>query len=288
MLPPRLATAPGAGRGLAMAGDSSAMHPDESILKALRAYRSCSVAVLESHGFCSPRYLRRYLAALEKAGIARVSGGLESGRVSLAYDPGPHPIFLKDLQRPKPKKNNQRPLAAEAGSQPPKAGAIMRRVVDYCASAAGPVIVLSDLLEATGLPRRKALPVLNRLCQKGHVQRVDVPPHAQARPTLKPMEPGPERAYRVVSDCWSGVAQHSNSTRDAMWSVIWERKQFSVRTLRRASGCSRNAANKYINLLILHGYVSREAFAGNRRLYAVTAKATAQRPNTPKKRKGEG
>lgn len=265
-----------------MEKDNRTYKAEAAIWKAVRAFRVFTLEDLEQFELCPPAFLRNYLERLERAGFLRTWGGMDSGRIGLANDPGPMPPRLDMAGQGKQAGS----LAALPGATNPepilskKNGAWIRPIVEFCGKSDG-VVMLSELLQSTGIPRAKALPVLSRLCDEGHLERVPAPKGSRIGSFMH--AEGAERAYRVLGDVGKRrIAQHGNSARNAMWAVMWERKRFTATLLRKLTKCSRNAAIKYIALVLKHGYAEKAGMLNNKALYVLTDKATESRPKTPK------
>lgn len=145
---------------------------------------------------------------------------------------------------------------------------------------------LDYAVSATGLDRRQALRVLNRLERDGFLKLLD----ERKQPTGY-KEFGPWRCnplYEVVRDPSLHPTRQKKSPtlRDALWRHVRRVRRFTLRELADLSGCSMASTQDFVHLLFKGGWIRRDGKKGRCTIFVLANDPGPQRPITFEPRKG--
>jgi len=142
-------------------------------------------------------------------------------------------------------------------------------------------VTLSEVVDASGCPRRPVLRVLDRLAREGWLELIE---DARERPARG--EHGPKRrnpAYLVHRD----IRQHrahqvrSHATcRDKLWCTLRAVKSATVSSLMRLTGCGEDVCREYMRILRDNGFVRQAGLDGREKVWALVKDVGARRPET--------
>lgn len=142
-------------------------------------------------------------------------------------------------------------------------------------------VTLTEVVDASGCPRRPVLRVLDRLCREGFLTLVE-----DIREYPAPGESGPKRRnplYQVLRDLRLHRANQAKgrvTCRDKIWSTLRTVRRATLSDLQRLTGCDEGVCREYVHALVEHGYVRPVGKFGREKVWALIKDGGARRPET--------
>ena len=142
---------------------------------------------------------------------------------------------------------------------------------------------LTDITDATDLPRRPVLRILDKLCRQGYLNLLD----DEERVRLRGGEYGPARRnpqYEVLRDLADRKCRkpkRGDTGRDKIWRTIRALRRFTRTDLERLTGCPRKTIDHYVRMLDLHGFIRSARNVGHEKFYTLINDVGPNRPETP-------
>ncbi len=166
---------------------------------------------------------------------------------------------------------------------------VLRPVRDWIVQNRRRRFWLSEVVQGTGIERKKVLRVLEKLRRQGFFQIVD----ERSIPIKKAGEYGPPRRdpkFELLRDIEKlRVAKRPSITcRDKIWRTLRILRMTTRGELARLTGCSEVSVREYMKLLAYYGYVREAGKKGREKRFALVKNPGAVRPETPEIRKAGG
>ncbi|WP_428562352.1 MAG: hypothetical protein ACP59X_21165 [Solidesulfovibrio sp. DCME] len=142
-------------------------------------------------------------------------------------------------------------------------------------------VSLTEVVTASGCPRRPVLRVLDRLAREGWLDLVE-----ETRQRPAPGECGPKRrnpVYVVRRDIRAHRAHQVRShvtCRDKLWGTLRTLHRTTLSNLVRLTGCGEDVCREYLHVLRDNGYVRQAGLNGREKVWALVKDAGARRPET--------
>lgn len=139
---------------------------------------------------------------------------------------------------------------------------------------------LDYAMSATGLDRRKALRVLNRLERAGFLKLVDQRKEPNAYKEFGPHRRNP--LYEVLKAPALHPTRQKKATtaRDVLWRNIRRMRRFTFQSLADASGCTSASAQNFVKLLVRDGWVCQDGKEARSKVFVIVNDPGPQRPVT--------
>jgi len=143
-------------------------------------------------------------------------------------------------------------------------------------------IALSEVVDASGCPRRPVLRVLDRLARENWIEMVD-----DVRQPNGCGEYGPKRrnpVYLVHRDIRLHRAAQIRSRvtcRDKLWGTLRTVRRTTMSNLQRLTGCGEKVCREYLGILLDGGYVRQAGRDGREKVWVLVKDAGSRRPETP-------
>ncbi len=115
------------------------------------------------------------------------------------------------------------------------------------------IFALSNVIDDTGIERRKALRILEKFKKEGYLSELKddrIPPAIN--------EVGPPRRnprYKVIGDITQRKPNRPMCKRDKLWRTLRYLRKATRSDLMRLTGCSLGTTERYTKLLEKHGYL---------------------------------
>ncbi len=137
---------------------------------------------------------------------------------------------------------------------------------------------LAEVVEATGLPRRPVLRVLDKLTREGYLREVADDPEPPRRGECGPPRRNP--TWRIVGDVTArpGPKPHRDTLRDKMYRIIRARRRFTRTDLMVLTGASQGSAEIYTVILERHGIIRRIGKRGGEIVWMLVKDPGPNRP----------
>lgn len=142
-------------------------------------------------------------------------------------------------------------------------------------------VTLSEVVDASGCPRRPVLRVLDRLTREGWLELIEdireVP--APGKCGVRPRNP----AYLVHRDIRLHRAHQIRSQvtcRDKLWSTIRTLRRSTVSNLTRLTGCTEDCCRHYMAILERNGFVRQAGRDELEKVWVLIRDTGARRPET--------
>jgi hypothetical protein len=137
---------------------------------------------------------------------------------------------------------------------------------------------LSAVFEDTGIDRRKALRILEKLQAEGYLVEV-----REERVPLKLNEYGPDRRnpeYKVIKDISLRQRKKGLCNRDKIWKTLRILRRCTRSDLIRLTGCDKTVED-YTRLLALHGYIKPIGRRSREKVWFLVNDIGPKRPHIP-------
>ncbi len=159
---------------------------------------------------------------------------------------------------------------------------VLRPVRDWIVENRRRRFWLSEVVQGTGLERRKVLRVLESLRRQGFFQVV-------AERAVRPVragELGPPRRepkFELLKDIGQLACSRRKgiTCRDKIWRTLRALRIATRSELARLTGCSAGGIDDYLRLLKHYGFVRAAGKKGRERLFVLVKNPGAVRPETP-------
>lgn len=135
---------------------------------------------------------------------------------------------------------------------------------------------LDEAVKETGLDRRKALRVLEKLHGNAFLNLL-----ADERTPPRGSQTGPPRRnprYEIVKDLGQRTPKRPECARDKIWRVFRYMRKVTRSDLARISGCSESSAEQYTRHLEKHGYIRAAGKRGKEKIWLLVKDTGPKKP----------
>ena len=135
---------------------------------------------------------------------------------------------------------------------------------------------LTDVVEATGLDRRKLLRVLEKLRNEGYLEILE---EEHIRAGYKEMGPARRNPrYKLIKDISDRRIKRPDNKRDKIWRTLRHLRKTTCSNLVRITGCNERTVGDYIRKLAGDGYVRSMGRYGKEKVWILVKDTGPQKP----------
>ena len=135
---------------------------------------------------------------------------------------------------------------------------------------------LADVVETTGLDRRKLLRVLEKLRKEGYLVILD---EEHIRAVYKEMGPARRNPrYKLIKDVSGRRTKRPDNKRDMIWRTLRHLRKTTCSNLVRITGCNERTVGDYIRKLASDGYVRSMGRYGKEKVWILIKDTGPQKP----------